>query len=170
MKTVLELRDELKASREAAFEALENSAMLEASWHDAPAEGEGELGWSPYDVAQHMVYGEWFMIDGLARMCIELINADASRSMQLAADEAAVFWARLEREQKGALELPGPRETAAALRSIGEKLDPVLEFLTDADLAKTAIGPRGPRSIGERLQSAPNHTWEHVKQLQDIQG
>ncbi len=170
MKTVLELRDELKASREAACQALENAPALEASWHDTPAEGEGEAGWSPYDVAQHMVYGEWFMIDGLARMCIELIEGEAGRSMQQASDEAAVFWARFEREQKGALELPGPRETAAALRSIGGKLDPILVFLSDNDLAKTATGPRGPRSIGERLQSAPNHTWEHVKQLQDIQG
>ncbi len=170
MKTVLELRDELKTSREAACQALESSPALEASWHDTPSEGEGELGWSPYDVAQHMVYGEWFMIDGLSRMCVELIDAEAGRSMQQASDEAAVFWARVGREQKGALELPGPRETAAALRSIGAKLDPILEFLTDADLSKTAMGPRGPRSIGERLQSAPNHTWEHVNQLKEIQG
>ena len=169
MKNVEEFRTELKASRDAACLILESSTALEQAWLVTPAAGEGEAGWSPHDVAQHMVYGDWFMVNGNVDMLIELSDDGSIVAIERAATEAAAAWARLKREQKGGLELPGPRETAAALQIIGAELDKVLDNFTDADLAKTGMRPKGPTSIGERLQSAIDHNWEHVHQLQGFE-
>ena len=170
MSTVKDYIGELQASRTAACELMESSSAIADGWTTPMSGGEGEAGWTPFEVAQHMVYGDWWLVDGVAQTCLDLSQGTARPELQEAIEASAVFWSRLRRDQKGGLELSDPKEAAEALRTVGESVDAVMAQIRDDDLPKTTVRARGPTSIAERLQGAINHTNEHLTQLRELKG
>lgn len=178
MATIAGLLAQYRGARADALAILESSPVLAEKWTVRPAAGgEGEEGWSPSEIGSHMVYGEWWMMDGAINAALEAGAGPIESQLRLAANEVAAFHARMRRLQQGNLRLPGPQETAQALAITGEQSDKLLQLLSDEHLALVTETPNGaaglrnvPRSVEERIQAAIKHTADHVIQLKDFLG
>lgn len=164
MPTIADYRRDMRSTRLETAEALRSIPGLAAAWLARPRAGEGEESWSPREIAMHLVYGEWYMLDGTVQILSRASAPDADRLVQ-SSGEAALLWSRLKRDQQGGLDLPGPEEAATALLAVGEKLDPLLELFTDGHLALTVERQTGTVSMERRLGACLEHAVEHLNQL-----
>ena len=167
MATADDYRRDMRTIRLETAEALRSIPSLAQSWTTRPGSGEGEESWSPREVALHMVYGEWYMLDGTVQMLAGQESLPAADLDRLTA-VAALVWARLRRNQQGELDLPNPEAAATALLAIGEKLDPMLALFTDDHLALTVNHPTNPTTLDRRLQYLLDHAVDHLHQLREL--
>lgn len=140
MATPKELRADIVEGRAQVQEALHGA---HEAWDRKPAGSpEGEDAWSPKQVAQHLVGGEWYWTNEICKAC----GAPEVARPDLAANT--------------------PAQAAATLTRNAPKFDDLLRHVSDTDLEKPmGSGAFAGRTVGQVLEMWPSHVRDHINQL-----
>lgn len=140
MSSADEYRSNVAAARQALQDAIAGAG---GRWDAAPA-GEGEAGWAPKRVAEHVL--------GSERVFAGMIAG----AMEGKAPERKQF------------DFPSSAEALAAFDDTCADCDKVLRYIEDRDLAKAAPMPDSlafPKTIEGVLQLSIYHLNDHAKQI-----